>query len=995
MSEPQDNGIGSANGHRAYRLSFFTGKKDNRAKRKTLSWPDLTKMVESPQIRETKDGELFSPAVFDRDKRAKENVKELSALMLDHDHQADFERDTKVWTDLGYAVIAYTTFSHLRPPDKEVKFRIFLPLTEPIPRDDYALLWRWAAAQSPSADPSAKDSSRMFYTPARAGASDEDAPYQWLVKDGNPLDWRSIVESEREKENAEKAAREEEREQLRIAREQRKNERRKADRHAKKDEEEREKKRIEAYVMAALDGECDEVAGFTPGQPGGRVGRLFKAACRLGSLLHFNVVTYMEAFNRLNDAARACGISDSEAQRNIKSGLHKGEAEPAEMPEGTVVSLDAYRGRIRQVFGGPGGSGIHQERIQFPAAYKQDYHKLSSRVWHAIADLEKDAPFIFRHVGALVRCAPKTIKGHQVLAAEPLSPDMLMSHLIHTFDWVDVDPKTYMPIASYPPPMLAKVMLSDTEDRIPVKPPELIMIAHAPVFARDGRLIDKPGFDRDSGVFYLPNDDFGEMPVDVTPEDVEDAKKLILDDLLGEFPFSTEADKHNAVGMLITMFVRQMISGRVPAFLAEASVQGAGKGTLLDACLRVAYGRGGGHGLTTYTTNEEEMRKEMTTHLVECRGAVVIDNLVGEIKSATLAAVLTADVWTQRLLGANKTSEVTDPQTIWLLTGNNPSFSQDNTRRIIPIRLTPNTDRPELREFKNPLFIDWVLKNRVALVRAVIVLVRNWQKKNSPKGGFTLNSYVDHSQKISGILEAAELGKFGQNLLTFSERADTERNVRAIFCNAWFQEFHQPSFDFEMRSRRATASEILKTVGAKIEGLPLSGETEKARITSFGKWLEKSEGVCPQYVGLNWDPVADPDAPASDDEKIDQLNESRWGKPVNVRRSFKITRDGQRKGCTAWVILCVESEGPQGPLGPPISQSVGRNKNAPAGSFHAEDACESSHEDAGAFLHVSVEPAGGPPTGPRGPSLSQTDTLYDGDYPMEFPSDDPNWEPQF
>jgi hypothetical protein len=967
-------------GEMVFNLSFFTGKTDNKAKPKRLTWAELANLVGAPDVRQTKDGPLFSPAVFDRNKRAKQNVKEICALMLDHDHDADFDRDTQIWAALGYAVIAYTTYSHLRPPDSEIKFRVFLPLTEPIPRDDYPLLWRWAARQSPTADQSAKDASRIFYTPARASDNDQESPYQSIVIEGHALDWKPIVENEKKKDQEASLLREEEKERLRVAREQRKNEKRKAGRKAAKDAEEADRRRIESYVMAVLQGECDAVLVST----NLRNNRLFEAAARVGNFLHYGIYSYHEAYQRLCDVGTGSGLTESETHKTVKSGLNTGERSPAEVPVDNVVSFDAYRTKSERVYGAETSSEMRTDRIRFPGQAKQDFHKLSARVWKAIAELEQDAPMIFRHLGSLVRCAPKTVKGRLVLSAEPLTADMLQSRLIHAFDWIDTDNRTRIPFATYPPPALAKMMLSDTEDQIPIKPPELVTITHAPVFASDGRLIDKPGFDRASGVFYLPNDDFGAMPEVVPDHEVEAAKCLLLNKLFVEFPFASDADKHNAVGLLLTFFVRQMVIGRTPAFLAEASVQGAGKGTLIDAVLRIAYGKSGGHGLTTYTSNEEEMRKELTTHLVECRGAVVIDNLVGEVKSATLAAILTADVWTQRLLGANKTSQVSDPQTIWLLTGNNPSFSQDNTRRIIPIRLVPDTDRPETRKFDNPDFVEWVYRERVSLVRAAIVLVRNWQQKGSKHGSFILNSFVSHSRVVSGILEAAGLDQYGKNLITFSERADDERNIRARFCNAWFNEHYEKSFLDELKTKRLTATELLKTVGARIEGLPIRGETDKARVTSFGDWLKKSEGICPQYAGASWEPKTDPDAPAPEDEKWDADMRAMWGEPRNIIRKFKIARDGEKKSCTAWILFCIEVAGPSGPQGP---LQVGYQQNIVDNTAHinhaqdAHEAHEALHHDAGASAYIFTDATRGGPQGPEGPATQSPCTSWDSEDP--------------
>lgn len=177
-----------------FTISLFDNKKDARPRESHESWPQLFKRLSTPKIRTDKDGPLFSPAKFSPKHRTKQNVKELSLLVLDYDHDATIAEVVAMWQRLGVRFLYYTTHSHQRRtkdhPKAEDRFRVVIPLTEPIPATEFPHLWDWANSISHSKlDSSCKDSSRMFYLPAKAS---RNAPSEANHFDGTLLDWRKI-----------------------------------------------------------------------------------------------------------------------------------------------------------------------------------------------------------------------------------------------------------------------------------------------------------------------------------------------------------------------------------------------------------------------------------------------------------------------------------------------------------------------------------------------------------------------------------------------------------------------------------------------------------------------------------------------------------------------------------------------------------------------------------------------------------------------------------
>ncbi len=177
-----------------FNLSLFKNKRDTNPQPVTQTWQQLRERFSKPVIRTDKDGALFSPATFSPAYRRKENVSEISMLVLDIDHHAELETIKKQMAALDAAYIIYSTHSHLRQtdsnPDAEPRFRVCLPLAFAITAKDFPALWRYLkqTTQLPI-DESAKDTSRIFYEPAIAA---KDAPYIFYVQYGAVLDWKNL-----------------------------------------------------------------------------------------------------------------------------------------------------------------------------------------------------------------------------------------------------------------------------------------------------------------------------------------------------------------------------------------------------------------------------------------------------------------------------------------------------------------------------------------------------------------------------------------------------------------------------------------------------------------------------------------------------------------------------------------------------------------------------------------------------------------------------------
>jgi putative DNA primase/helicase len=401
----------------------------------------------------------------------------------------------------------------------------------------------------------------------------------------------------------------------------------------------------------------------------------------------------------------------------------------------------------------------------------------------AIAALEKanDPPRILNRGGALVRLNER--RGIQV---EPLNPDSLRSELAEVADWRNASNGVYVPV--FPSPTVVRNVLAQ-----PLWPfPTLERIVRAPVFTRSARLVTSPGFDSESGI-YLDNEGFAlaDIPGNPTSADVTDAKRLIMDELLSDFPFVSDAEKAHAVALLLVPFIRDLIEGPVPIHVVESSTPGTGKGLLVHVCLLPTAGRQ--VPSMTEGRDEDENRKRLTSHLVGGPDFVFLDNVRRPVDSSAIASAITAEVWEDRLLQQTKMVRV-PMRAVFVITGNNPTLSNEMARRSIRIRLDAGVDQPwRRRGFRHPL-PKWAAEHRAELVGSALVLTNAWLSAGRPGwSGSGLGSFEEWSSIMGGIFEVVEIPEFLGNIDEFYAASDQETKTWSALVQAWWDKYAEAS----------------------------------------------------------------------------------------------------------------------------------------------------------------------------------------------------------
>lgn len=338
--------------------------------------------------------------------------------------------------------------------------------------------------------------------------------------------------------------------------------------------------------------------------------------------------------------------------------------------------------------------------------------------------------------------------------------------------------------------------------------PELRGVVATPIYTKDGSLLITEGYDWNSRLYYKADANLHVRSVSETPTklEVEEAKRLLISEILADFPLGghDRADIErmcltedgdgipavaNVLSMVLLNFLREMVDGPTPGFLIRKSTPGTGASLMTDVFSIIATGRP--TPALALPTNKDEMTKTLTSVLSNGQNIVFFDNVNHSIDSAELASALTTIVYQARLLGKSQTVEV-PVRVVWVFTGNNVSASKELLRRMVSCELDANMANPELRTaFRHKDIRGWATEHRGELVWACLTLIQNFIALDMPlQNDDVLASYENWSRVVGGVLKAAGIKGFLKNRKELLEAGDDEgdNDIMSIL-ECWWEHF--------------------------------------------------------------------------------------------------------------------------------------------------------------------------------------------------------------
>jgi hypothetical protein len=510
--------------------------------------------------------------------------------------------------------------------------------------------------------------------------------------------------------------------------------------------------------------------------------------------------------------------------RKQEKGPHKGIDDA--LNNGATIKVFAGEDAAEEVDAICAAAGVGPDRPKIVISTEE--HLVNEQ---AIAALASDE-LIYQRYGSLVRVledsspADKGIRRPFAPRTDPLPAAVLRSRLSKAAQWFKLK------------------LRNEPGSKVPAHPPDWCVSAvHAygawegirhleavvdhPVLKPDGTILEEPGYDVDSGLLLIPAGGLPTLPESPDRDDAVAAAQLLLS-LMRDFPFLALVHQAAWLAGLLTPFARFAFSGPAPLFLVDANVRGAGKGLSLNVIGRTLNGKD--LTVATYTNEEEELRKRITSLAISGERLILFDNVSKTFGNATLDAALTATIWKDRKLGVNRMVECPLYAT-WYATGNNVSLGADTARRICHIRIESPMERPELREdFRHKDLLAYVRKNRRRLLGAALTILRAHCLAGKPDMGLPAwGSFEGWSALVRSAVVWAGLPDPGETRIQLQERSDVTAEYMRVLLQLWQH--------LDEKGQGMTAAEVISRLYEAQQDIKVSG---------LGIMREAIESLCPR-----------------------------------------------------------------------------------------------------------------------------------------------------
>lgn len=398
-----------------------------------------------------------------------------------------------------------------------------------------------------------------------------------------------------------------------------------------------------------------------------------------------------------------------------------------------------------------------------------------------------------------------------------------------------------------PMPVLEAVIASGGEGLAP-----LTKILKAPTLRPDGSVLEKAGYDPDTGLFLSIPAGLPHIPH--APSQVEaQAALATLQGPIRGFPFCSELDRTVAISAILTGLIAPTLSAK-PAVAISANAPGTGKTLLVKVITTIISGQPVSSG--TDAKQADETEKRLDAALLKGDPIISLDNLTGVVGGAKLCMVVTDNFVEVRPLGKSLSMTVATP--LVFLNGNNLTFSGDISRRVLVCNLDANCPEPELRQFDFNCVTE-AQNLRPKLIVATLTIMRAYAVAGSPCVGLPpLGSFEDWSRLVRDAL--VWLGQPDvSTTVSDTKSRDRSREALRVIIHGWHQLHGNRPFraaDLVQEVRAMQSQAVTKDVADDIfdalltvSGTPTGeisirklgmflGASEKRNIN--GKWVERS-----------------------------------------------------------------------------------------------------------------------------------------------------------
>jgi putative DNA primase/helicase len=427
-----------------------------------------------------------------------------------------------------------------------------------------------------------------------------------------------------------------------------------------------------------------------------------------------------------------------------------------------------------------------------------------------------------------------------------------------------------------PPKDVVKTLI---ERGYSLKLPLLVGVVNCPQLMVDGRILNQPGYDAATGMFYDPRGvTFLAIAKSPTLADALIARDRLLV-LFHTFDFKDDADRAVAMSLVLT----RLAMATAPLHAFDAPVAGSGKSMIVDIVAILATGETA--PVFAQGPTPEEFEKRLSVQLMAGRQIVAIDNINNDLDGDLLNQSLTQLKADLRLLGLSKQVTVRC-STVITATGNNLKLVGDLTRRAVIGRLDPKTERPEIRQFDYDPLAD-ARENRGELVAAALTILKAYCSAGMPDRPPRLQGFAEWSDLVRGALIWIGVGDPAATQERLREN-DPKLSKLVRMATVWLRAFGE--------ERTTVAEAVTKAEEKARVGTYEDSKFEPANpdlLDAFMAVARRGAAINPQALGSYL---------GSEAERVVVLENG---------AKVRFERDGIKDGSVRWTLVVVEPATPK------------------------------------------------------------------------------------
>ncbi len=378
---------------------------------------------------------------------------------------------------------------------------------------------------------------------------------------------------------------------------------------------------------------------------------------------------------------------------------------------------------------------------------------------------------------------------------------------------------------------------------------ELVGIETAPTMRPDGSLLDRPGYDKATGLLLLDDhsNNWPSIPSNPTLDDTH-AALVRLWEPFAHFPFINPIDRAVALAAILTAVVRRILP-TAPGFGVNAFQMGTGK-TKLAQCFGILTS-GRVPAVAPWAENTEEQRKSLMAAFLSGPGAILLDNIERALSSSELCAALTGETYEDRRLGFSERVKAST-RVLVTVTGNNLCIAGDLSRRILPITLDHGVERPEILSFPfDP--VARVAERWLSLRADALTILRAFVVAGRPaKGEGRMGSFDDWDGLVRQCvvwLRDNELAPFEladpADAVSDTIKADPDTQKLQNLLYWWWDKFRdKPTKASDLAREGIHISSCYPVVYNELGDtlLEIAGDGNNINPRRLGRWIERHAG---------------------------------------------------------------------------------------------------------------------------------------------------------